>query len=70
MGIEPNEHQIPSFLGKYDYHTNYSENPERRNSPNVPFLSGVIFWGGILRLMNLSVTRGYGKNSGIELEIL
>jgi hypothetical protein len=35
MGIEPNEHQIPRFLGKYSYHTDHSENSERPNSPNV-----------------------------------
>ena len=35
LGIEPNEHQIPRFLGKYRYHTHLPENPERPNSPNV-----------------------------------
>ena len=35
MEIEPNEHQIPRFLGKYSYHTNHSEKPKRPNSPNV-----------------------------------
>ena len=35
MGIEPNEHQIPHFQGKYSYHTHHSENPERPNSLNV-----------------------------------
>ena len=29
LGIEPNEHQIPCFQGKYSYHTDHSENPER-----------------------------------------
>ena len=32
LGIEPNEHRIPRFLGKYSYHTDHSENPERPNS--------------------------------------
>ena len=27
LGIEPNEHQIPRFLGKYSYHTHLTENP-------------------------------------------
>jgi len=27
IGIEPNEHQIPRFLGKYSYHTHLTENP-------------------------------------------
>ena len=27
LGIEPNEHQIPRFPGKYSYHTDHSENP-------------------------------------------
>ena len=35
LGIEPNEHQIPRFQGKYSYHTHLTENPERPNSPNV-----------------------------------
>ena len=38
MGIEPNEHQIPRFQGKYSYHTDHSENPERPNSPCVSVL--------------------------------
>ena len=25
IGIEPNEHQIPRFQGKYSYHTDHSE---------------------------------------------
>ena len=49
MGIEPNEHQIPHFLGKYSYHTDQSENPERPNSPNVLPMSGVMLGCGILR---------------------
>ena len=28
MGIEPNEHQISRFQGKYSYHTDHPENPE------------------------------------------
>jgi len=39
LGIEPNEHQIPHFLGKYSYHTDHSENTERPNSPNVLLMS-------------------------------
>ena len=35
MGIEPNEHRISHFQGKYSYHTHLTENPERPNSPNV-----------------------------------
>ena len=35
LGIEPNEHRIPRFLGKYSYHTLLTENTERPNSPNV-----------------------------------
>ena len=38
MGIEPNEHRISRFLGKYSYHTKHSENPERPNSPNVSMM--------------------------------
>ena len=45
MGIEPNEHRIPRFQGKYSYHTHHSENPERPNSPNV----SVMLMCGILR---------------------
>ena len=45
IGIEPNEHQIPRFLGKYSYHTHHSENPERPNSPYV----SVMLRCGILR---------------------
>ena len=35
MGIEPNEHRNPRFLGKYSYHTDHSEKTERPNSPYV-----------------------------------
>ena len=34
LGIEPNEHQITRFQGKYSYHTHLPENHERPNSPN------------------------------------
>jgi hypothetical protein len=44
MGIEPNEHQPPRFQGKYNYHTDHSENPERPNSPNVLPMSQC-YWG-------------------------
>ena len=70
MGIEPNEHQIPRFLGKYSYHTEHSENPERPNSPNVLPMSQY-YWGvGYFDWMNLSVSQGIKENSGIEMEIL
>ena len=49
MGIEPNEHQIPRFLGKYSYHTDHLENPESPHSPNVLTMSGVMLRWGILR---------------------
>ena len=49
VGIEPNEHQIPRFQGKYGYHTDPSENPERPHSPNVLPMSRVMV-GRILRL--------------------
>jgi hypothetical protein len=40
MGIEPNEHRIPRFQGKYTYHTHHSENTERPNSPYVSVMLG------------------------------
>ena len=49
MGIEPNEHPIPRFQGKYSYHTDHSENPERPNSSNVLPMSRVMLGCGILR---------------------
>jgi len=49
LGIEPNEHQIPGFQGKYSYHTHLPENPERPNSPNVLPMSRVMLGCGILR---------------------
>ena len=42
MGIEPNEHQILRFLGKYSYHTHLTENTERPHSPNVLSMSRVL----------------------------
>jgi hypothetical protein len=45
MGIEPNEHRISRFQGKYSYHTHLTENPERPNSPYV----SVMLVCGILR---------------------
>ncbi len=58
LGIEPNEHQIPSFQGKYGYHTDHSENPERPNSPNVFPMSRVMLGVGFFVSVNLSVSRG------------
>jgi len=49
LGIEPNEHRIPRFHGKYGYHIHLPENPERPNSPNVLPMSGVMLGCGILR---------------------
>jgi len=49
MGIEPNEHRISRFQGKYSYHTHHSENTERPNSPNVLPMSRVMLGCGNLR---------------------
>ena len=49
MGIEPNEHQIPRFQGKYSYNTHLPENTERPDSPNVLPMSRVLLGCGILR---------------------
>ena len=39
IGIEPNEHQIPRFLGKYSYHTHLPENPiETQFSQGSPYV--------------------------------
>ena len=39
MEIEPNEHQIPRFLGKYSYHTHLPENPiETQFSQGSPYV--------------------------------
>ena len=57
MGIEPNEHQIPRFLGKYGYHTHHSENAERPNSPNVLPMSQYCWGVGLFVFMNLNVSR-------------
>ena len=58
MGIEPNEHQISRFLGKYGYHTHLSENPERPNSPNVLPMSQCCWDVGFFDSVNLSVSQG------------
>jgi hypothetical protein len=49
LEIEPNEHQISHFQGKYSYHTDHPENPVRPNSPNVLPMSRVMLGCGILR---------------------
>ena len=36
IGIEPNEHRIPRFLGKYSYHTHLPENPPQQVGALVP----------------------------------
>ena len=67
MGIEPNEHRILRFQGKYSYHTHHSENPVRSNSPYVSVM--VVY--GILRFNeSLCFSGGIVENSGIELRIL
>ena len=65
MGIEPNEHQIPHFQGKYSNHTHLPENPESPNSPNALPMSQY-FWGvGFFVSMNLSVSLGnWGEQWG------
>ena len=56
MGIEPNVHQIPSFQGKYSYHTHHSENPERLNSPNVLSAIGCVgHWVGRKKYRQISL---------------
>jgi hypothetical protein len=71
MGIEPNEHQIPRFQGKYSYHTHLPENPERPNSPNVLPMSRVMLGCGIIRFCEFQcVLLGIGENSEIEMMIL
>ena len=58
LGIEPNEHQISRFQGKYSYYTQLPENPERPNSPNVLPMSQY-YWGvGFFGSVNLSVSLG------------
>ena len=37
LGIEPNEHQIPRFQGKYSYHTDHSENLRDPILPMSPY---------------------------------
>ena len=69
-GIEPNEHQIPRFQGKYNYHTHRSENPERPNSPNVLPMSQCCWSVGFFDSVNLSVFGGIRENSGIEMRVL
>ena len=36
MGIEPNEHRVPRFQGKYSYHTHHLENPPQQAGALVP----------------------------------
>ena len=70
LGIEPNEHRIPRFQGKYSYHTHLPENPERPNSPNVLPMSRVMLGCGIPRFREsqyfsgeLGRTVGLGRGS-------
>ena len=57
MGIEPNEHRIPRFQGKYSYYTHLPENPERPKSPNVLPMSQCCWGVGFFVSVNLSVSR-------------
>ena len=70
LGIEPNEHQIPRFQGKYSYHTHLQENTERPNSPNVLPMSKVMLGCGILRFNESQCILGNWENSRIGVEIL
>jgi len=70
LGIEPNEHQIPRFQGKYSYHTHLTENTERPNSPNVLPMSQCYCGVGYSVSVKLSVSQGIKENSGIEMKIL
>ena len=59
MGIEPNEHQIPRFQGKYSYHTQLPENPtETQFSQCSPYVS-VLLVCGLLRFSGFQIF--YGK---------
>ena len=65
LGIEPNEHQIPRFQGKYGYHTDHPEKPERHNSPNVFPMSQYCWCVGFFVSVNLSVyRRNWGEQWG------
>ena len=55
LGIEPNEHRIPRFQGKYSYHTLHSENPERPNFPKVLPMSQYCWDVGFFVSVNFSV---------------
>ena len=64
LGIEPNEHRIPRFLGKYSYHTHLTENPERPNSPNILPVSQW-YWGvGDLLSLRLSESQCFSGELG------
>ena len=66
LGIEPNEHQIPRFQGKYSNHTDHSENPERPNSPNVLPMSQWLWDVGFFVWVNLSVFWELGRRVGLS----
>mgnify|MGYP004030832345 CR=1 FL=1 len=67
LGIEPNEHRIPRFKGKYSYHIDHSENTERPNSPNDFPMSRVMLVGGILRLSESQCFSGeLGRTVGLS----
>ena len=66
-GIEPNEHRIPRFQGKYSYHTHLPENPERPNSPNVLPMSRVMLGVGFFVSMNSQCFFGeLGRTVGLK----
>jgi hypothetical protein len=63
LGIEPNEHRIPSFQWKYSYHTHHLENPMRPNSPYVSVLLGC----GNLRLIESQCfSAEFGRTVGFK----
>ena len=70
MGIEPNEHRISHFQGKYSYHTHLTENPERPNSPYVPPVSQCCWGVGFFVSVILSVFWGIGEKNGIMVRII
>ena len=70
LGIEPNEHRIPRFQGKYSYHTDHPKNPERPNSPNVLPMSQCCWGVGELLILrfceSLCIQGKLGRTVGLR----
>ena len=66
LGIEPNKHKIPRFLGEFIYHTDHSANPKSPNSPNALPMSNMMWYVGFFGSLNFGISGESWRTVGLR----